>query len=71
MNEPRTSLERLFLTPGGPPGMKNNAPGPRTSSKRSRVEKHTHARWDFIDECFFVQLGGNILMISLGISTEI
>ena len=38
INEPRTGLQRLFLTPGELPGMKNNAKGPRTSSKRRRME---------------------------------
>ena len=71
MDEHQNGLERLFLTPGGLPGMKNNTPGARTTSKRSRVEKHTHTRWDFIDECSFVQLGGNMLMMTLGISTGI
>ena len=71
MDEHQNGLERPFLTPGTPPGMKNNAPGPRNSSKRNRVEKHTQTRWEFMDVCAFVQLGGNMLMMSLGISTGI
>ena len=71
MDEHQNGLERFFLTPGTPPGMKNNAPGPRNSSKRNRVEKHTQTRWEFMDVCAFVQLGGNMPMMTLGISTGI